>query len=68
MTLITIEKLTVVSWMSILPKNSSRVKMISSRETVQIGNFKVMAFDVQHDAAASLRVELVLDSNESVQS
>lgn len=42
------------TWMSILPKNTSRVKMISSKESVQIGSFKVMAFDVKHDAAEPL--------------
>lgn len=31
-----------------------RTKAIKSRETVQIGNFKVLAFDVKHDAAEPL--------------
>lgn len=31
-----------------------RATMIKSKETVQIGNFKVMAFDVKHDAAEPL--------------
>lgn len=42
------------TWMQILPKNSNRVKMISHTETVQIGGFKVMAFNVKHDAAEPL--------------
>ena len=42
------------TWMQILPKNSSRVKMVSHKETVQIGGFKVMAFDVKHDAVEPL--------------
>lgn len=32
----------------------SRAKAIKARETVQIGNFKVLAFDVKHDAAEPL--------------
>jgi len=31
-----------------------RANIIASKETVQIGNFKVMAFDVKHDAAEPL--------------
>lgn len=42
------------TWMQILPKNSPRVKMVSHKETVQIGGFKVMAFDVKHDAVEPL--------------
>ena len=40
--------------MKILPKNSSRVNMVSSRETFKVGNFKIMAFDVKHDAVEPL--------------
>lgn len=32
----------------------NRVKIIKSKQIIQIGNFKVMAFDVQHDAAEPL--------------
>lgn len=31
-----------------------KVKYIKSKQTIQIGNFKVMAFDVKHDAAEPL--------------
>jgi phosphoribosyl 1,2-cyclic phosphodiesterase len=42
------------TWMEILPKNNARVKMISHKEVIQIGGFKVMAFDVKHDAVEPL--------------
>jgi phosphoribosyl 1,2-cyclic phosphodiesterase len=42
------------TWMEILPMNSHNVKMISSREVFKVGNFKIMAFDVKHDAAEPL--------------
>lgn len=36
------------------PDNIHRAMTISSRETVKIGNFSVMAFDVKHDAVEPL--------------
>ncbi len=36
------------------PDNIHRAMTIASKETVKIGNFKVMAFDVKHDAAEPL--------------
>lgn len=39
---------------AINPDNFHRAMSIASRETVKIGNFKVMAFDVKHDAVEPL--------------
>lgn len=37
------------TWMNILPDNSHNVKMVEHGETFDVGNFKVMPFDVKHD-------------------
>jgi len=35
-------------------RNQHRANVLASRQIIQIGNFKIMAFDVQHDAAEPL--------------
>lgn len=42
------------TWREINPDNFHRAMSIASKETIKIGNFKVMAFDVKHDAAEPL--------------
>lgn len=42
------------TWSVINPDNFHRAMTIASKETVKIGNFKVMAFDVKHDAVEPL--------------
>jgi len=42
------------TFVEIKPKHTHRANVIASKQTIQIGNFKVMAFDVKHDAAEPL--------------
>lgn len=42
------------TWREINPDNFHRAMSIASKETIKIGNFKIMAFDVKHDAAEPL--------------
>jgi len=42
------------TFVAIEPKHTHRANVIASKQTIQIGNFKVMAFDVKHDAAEPL--------------